>query len=126
MGLAGQRIMAEGGQAGEATATMGTGELTDRHRQAIDQRQHRVAAGGRSQMLPERVFDHPQVGGLAAKGGPMHHPQAREEIAEVAAEVAKEVLISGDAEKLSDRFDGQDLTVGQRWLWAALAQLVAA
>jgi hypothetical protein len=40
----------------------------------------------------------------------------------VAAEVLVEALVGVDAEELADAFDGQDLTVSQDRLWAALAE----
>jgi hypothetical protein len=48
--------------------------------------------------------------------------QGREPVAPGVAEVLLQALIGVDAEELPDAFDGQDLTVGQGRLGAALAK----
>jgi hypothetical protein len=48
--------------------------------------------------------------------------QGGEPVAVVVAEVLVEALVGVDAEELADTFDGQDYTVGQDRVGAALAQ----
>ena len=55
----------------------------------------------------------------------MHRAQAWEEVAEVTAEIGIQPAIGIDAEEFFDRFNGQDLAIGEGWRRAALAQLVA-
>jgi hypothetical protein len=55
----------------------------------------------------------------------MDPAQPREPVAPVAAEVLVQALVGVDAQELPDTFNGQDLTVGQGRLGAALVQPLA-
>lgn len=74
-------------------------------------------------MLPECIFHQPQIGGLAPEGGPMYRPQAREEVAEVTAEIGVKPAIGVKAEEFPNRLNRQDFAVGQRRCRTPLPQL---
>jgi hypothetical protein len=77
------------------------------------------------ELLAELGFDRPQVGRLPYEGGAVDTAQSREPVAVVTAEVVVQVLVGIDAPELPDALDGQDLTVGQDRLGAALAEPAA-
>jgi hypothetical protein len=70
----------------------------------------------------QALLDCPQVGRLTGKGGAVDAAQGGEPVAPVAAEVLVQTLVGIDAEELPDTRNGQDFTVGQDRVGAALAQ----
>src|SRR5437588_5937656 len=76
-------------------------------------------------MLPEFLFDSPQVGRLTSKGRAMDAPQGREEMTEVSAKISEHRLVLIQAEVLADGLDGQHFRVRKPWLRPALAQRLA-
>jgi hypothetical protein len=73
-------------------------------------------------MLVQTLLDRPEVGRLSEEGGAVDAPKSGEPVTPVAAEVVVQALVGIDAPELPDAFDGQDLTVGQHRIGAALAQ----
>jgi hypothetical protein len=67
--LPGNDILAVGGLLGEASATLSTRKLTDGYGETIDDGQLRIMGQQGEQQLPQVLFDRPQIGRLADKGG---------------------------------------------------------
>src|ERR1051325_783182 len=121
-GLLDRMIFAVARLGAKALAALRPRELADRHREANGNGKVRVAAGLRNELLPQRLFDFPEVGRLTHEGRAVDQSQGRKEVREVAAEISEDGFVLAEAEKLADDFHGQDLAVGQTGLGAALAQ----
>ena len=113
--LRGHVVVAEGGSLAQPAAALGAGQAAHGHGDAVQDREPRVVRGGlRSrQVAPQALLDLPQVGGLAREGGAVHAGERREEVGVVAAEVAVDALVGGDAQERAHALDGQHLAVGQ-------------
>lgn len=61
--------------------------------------------------MPEALLDLPEVGHLAAEGGPMHLAEGREPLVIMHPELAKVSLVGVQADELSFDLDGEDLGV---------------
>ena len=61
--------------------------------------------------MPEALLDLPDVGHLAAEGGPMHLVEGRERLVIMLPEVARDSLVGVQADELSFDLDGDDLGV---------------
>jgi hypothetical protein len=69
--------------------------------------------GEREELLPEVLFDLPEVGRLPREGGPMHLAEGGEPSAVVTAKEEVNVLVGVEAEELPDDLHGEDLRVGE-------------
>src|SRR4028118_2065875 len=76
---------------------------------SAERAQPRLLRARRREAPPERDLDQPEVCRLPREGGPVHRPQAGEELREVAAEVGVQRLVGVEAEELADGLDGEDL-----------------
>jgi hypothetical protein len=105
---------------------VGPREAASRHRQAVDEREGWVVPRRRREVPPERLLDAPQVRRLARKGGAVHGPQLREQVAEVAPEVGVQAPIRVEAEELAHDLGRQHLAVREGRRRTALPQLAVA
>lgn len=123
IGLAVQFVVAEGGltpEAPEAPAAGGTGKAADGDGEAVDEGDERIVRHLGQNRLPQRFLDSPQIGGLARERGAVNPPQSGKQVAMVASEVINEGRVLVEPEELAHHLDGEDLTVGQDGVWAAL------
>jgi hypothetical protein len=121
-GLLDRIVFAIAGFAAKALATLRPRELADGDREAISNGKVRIAVGLLNELLPQDLFNFPEVGRLANEGRAVNQSQSRKEVCEVAAEISEDGLVLAETEKLADDFHRQDLAVSQSRLRAALAQ----
>jgi hypothetical protein len=81
--------------------------------------------GEEQQLLPEALFDLPEVGGLPSEGGAVDLVEGWEPLGVVAAEEEVDALVGVDTEELSDDLDGEDLCIGELRSGTALADATA-
>lgn len=73
------------------------------------------------ELLPEVLFELPEVCCLSGEGGPMHLAEGREPLAVVSSEVSVECLVGVEPQEFADHFDGEDLRIGKLRSGTALA-----
>lgn len=110
-GLLYKGILAESGLSAEAPAAVGAGEEASWQRERIRQGEGEVVGSVGQQLLPEALFDLPQVGCLAGEGDAVDFTQSGEPLAVMTPEVAKDRLIGVHAEELTDDLDGENLSI---------------
>ncbi len=121
-GLLYRMIFPEISFASKALRAWGTSESANSHRETIDDRKARVTVSLPNQLLPENLFDFPEVCCLSDKSGAMDKKQSREEVREMAAEVVEDGFVLIQAEKFTDDFDSEDFAVGKTRTRTTLAQ----
>ena len=64
-------------------------------------------------LLPEALFDPPEVGRLPREGGPMYLAESRKPFSVVTAEEEVDALVGVEFQEFSDDLYGEDLRVGE-------------
>jgi hypothetical protein len=121
-GLPEQRILAEGGLATETLAAISAGEQARRQGHRIADGEGGVVGSVGQELLPEVLFDLPEVGCLPGEGGAMHPQEVREVVSVVTPEVGKELRLFIESQKLADDLDGDDFRVAERWGGSACSE----
>jgi hypothetical protein len=114
-------VLVESGLSPKAAAPVSAGEKTHWQRHGVHQREASIVRSEAEELLPEILFDLPEVGCLPTEGGPMDLAEGREPFAVVPSEEEVDSLVGVDAEELSDHFDSEDPGVGELWSGTALA-----
>jgi hypothetical protein len=121
-GLLEESVFAEGGLTPEAMAAVSAGKQARWQGQRVADGESGVVRGKSEKLLPEVVFELPEVGCLPSEGGAMDLPEGGEPLCVVSSEVAIEGLVGVETEELSDDLYGEDLRVGELGGRAALTE----
>ena len=105
-GLLEEDVLAESGLPAEAPAAVGAGEKTRRQGERVTQGEGRVVRSFGQELLPEALFDLPEVGRLPGEGGPMYLAQGGKPLAIMLPKVAKDRLVGVEPQRLSEEPDG--------------------
>jgi hypothetical protein len=114
-GLLEQCVLAKSGLASETPAAISTGKQARWQGHRVADGEGGVVGSLGQELLPEVLFDLPEVGRLPAEGGAMNHQEVREVVGVVAPEVGKEVRIFVESQELADDLDGEHFGVAERW-----------
>jgi hypothetical protein len=110
-GLLEEGVFAESGLPLKARAAIGAGKQASWQGHRIADGEGRVVGCKRKELLPEELFDLPEVGRLPGEGGAMNLTECRKPLAVVMPEVAEDSLIGVEPQELADKFDSEDLSV---------------
>lgn len=109
------KLLAVGGQPPEYSAATGSGESTNRHRNAVDD--DNVVSKASRYVLKKSVFDFPEVRCLSQER--FTAGELREEMAVKSFEETEDGLIGIKAEKFADNFHRKCFAIRQLRLWAS-------
>src|SRR5205085_1411571 len=118
-------VIAIGRHLAQSAATCGSCKAADRHRETVNQRNGPVNFQVARQVLPETLFNPPQVRCLTSKGRAMNTAQGREEMVEVAAKIGEDRFILIQSEIFTDRLHRQHFRARQQRQRPALAHRLA-
>jgi len=121
-GLLEENVLAKSGFSFEARAAVGAGEQARRQGHRVTKCEGGIVRGQREKLLPEKLLDLPEVGGLTGEGGAVYLVEGREPLGVVPSEEEVDGLVGVDAEELPDHFDGEHLGVGELGGRSTLAQ----
>jgi hypothetical protein len=113
-GLLEEGVFTESRLSPETFAPVGASEQAHRQGQRVADGEGGIVRGFSQELLPEVLFDLPEVGCLPAEGGAMHSPELRKEVGIVLPEVRKELCILGYPQKLAYDLDGEHFRVAER------------
>jgi hypothetical protein len=104
--------------AAEADTPRRTRKPTDRNGDAVHNGERRIIADQFvAQPAPQSLFDRPQIGRLAHKGGAMQASECGKKVRVVPLERVKEFLLLRQAQGTSDSFHPDHFTIGQLGSW---------
>jgi hypothetical protein len=109
------KLLAVGGQPPEYSAATGSGESTNRHRNAVDD--DNIVSKARRYVLKKSVFDFPEVRCLSQER--FTAGELMEEMAVKSFEETEDGLIGIETEKFADNFHRKYFAISQLWLWAS-------
>jgi hypothetical protein len=112
-GLPEQGVLAESGLSAESTAAVSACEQARRQGHRVADGERGVMGGERKELLPEALFDLPEVGSLAAECGPMYLTEGGEPFSIVTTKEEVDGLVGIEPQELADDLYGEHFGVGE-------------